>query len=335
VHAGEDFVHLLTGLRHVDEAIEQLGLREGDRIGHGVAVGIDPRDWAQRAGRIPMLAEERLFDLVWEWTWHAEYGSDPSRGRGVFLTHEIAGLSNGIFGAPLTPYALSLLRQDLCDLRRLYAAGFPDGPRPPRHHGDERLHRLYAYLTDPLLFERGRELIWVDPSEEGEALAVLQAALRRKLGARGLTVEVNPTSNLLIGDLGDLTAHPLWRLYPPRNNGDMPPVSICVGSDDPLVFGSNLRQEYQFLSDALALAGLSDEEARQWLDHVRTCGLERRFTINRATCGTLLSRFATLARSWPGSGRADGLAGRRSTEPPDGGWISLLFNPEDPKPMLL
>lgn len=38
-HAGEDFVHLLTGLRNVEEAVRRLGLRAGDRIGHGVSLG--------------------------------------------------------------------------------------------------------------------------------------------------------------------------------------------------------------------------------------------------------------------------------------------------------
>jgi hypothetical protein len=211
----------------------------------------------------------------------------------VFLQHEIARLSDKVFGEPWTPYDLLLLQQDLGNPRLLYDAGFPDGPLPPRERISTRVLRLCRYLTDPLVFHRGRELIWIDPSEEGEPVAALQAALRRKLGARGLVVEVNPTSNLLIGDLGDLTSHPLWRLHPPRGNGDAPPVSICIGSDDPLVFGSNLRQEYQFLSDALTLAGLSDEEARQWLDRVRACGLENRFTIPRPAAPRLLSLFST------------------------------------------
>ena len=117
---------------------------------------------------------------------------------------------------------------------------------------------------------------------QGEELVYLQGELRRKVGLRGITVEVNPTSNLLIGDLGDLTGHPLWRLRPPRPGSvDIPPVAICIGSDDPVVFGSDLRQEYQCLADAMTLAGLSDEEIRQWLDRTRASGLESRFTLGR------------------------------------------------------
>src|SRR5262249_34907880 len=69
VHVGEDFVHLLSGLRRVDEALTYLDLGEGDRIGHGLALGVEPREWARRGGQLPLTCEERLFDLVWEWNW--------------------------------------------------------------------------------------------------------------------------------------------------------------------------------------------------------------------------------------------------------------------------
>ena len=42
VHAGEDFVHLLSCLRRLDDAVQYLCLEEGDRIGHGTALGLNP-----------------------------------------------------------------------------------------------------------------------------------------------------------------------------------------------------------------------------------------------------------------------------------------------------
>lgn len=84
-HVGEDFIHLLTGLRNVDEALTRFDLREGDRIGHGVALGIDPRAWCIRAGRIPLAREDRLLDLVWEFSWYGREGWDLPRGRAQFI----------------------------------------------------------------------------------------------------------------------------------------------------------------------------------------------------------------------------------------------------------
>jgi adenosine deaminase len=119
----------------------------------------------------------------------------------------------------------------------------------------------------------------VDPSGEVDAITQIGVSLREEVARRGLAIEINPTSNLLIGDLSDLENHPLWRLAPPRPRPDLPPLAITVGSDDPLVFNCRLPGEYQLLFDALLLAGLTDLEAMAWLDRVRRNGLERRFTV--------------------------------------------------------
>jgi len=281
IHAGEDFIHLQTGLRCVHEAIDQLQLREGDRIGHGVSLGIHPRQWAAAAGRVAMNLEDRLFDLVWEWSWHGSCRGSQVFARQHVLEYGIAELSERLFGVSLPPFRLQQLRQDLCDLRLLRQVGFGDWYAAiPSPRVESRLWPLHRFLTSREVFDRGRELIWVSTLEDAESLDHLQAELRALVGSLGIVVEVNPTSNLLIGNLTDLTNHPMWRLRPPRPAADAPPpVGVCIGSDDPITFSSSLRQEYQCLADAMTLAGLSDEEAAQWLERTRACGLEHRFTL--------------------------------------------------------
>ena len=61
----------------------------------------------------------------------------------------------------------------------------------------------------------------------------------------------------------------------------MPPLSVCIGSDDPLTFATNLPHEYQLLFDALVLAGQSHETALGWLDKARAAGMRGRFTLPR------------------------------------------------------
>ena len=97
VHAGEDFVHLLTGLRRLDEAIRHLGLEEGDRIGHGMALGLDPTTWFERIGRVVQTREERLLDLVWEWNFYAKSHADVGSGRLSYLRSNIARLGEQVF----------------------------------------------------------------------------------------------------------------------------------------------------------------------------------------------------------------------------------------------
>lgn len=278
VHAGEDFPHLLTGLRATDEAIRRFEIRSNDRIGHAIALGMDPEDWARKAGQVPVRRETRLLDLAWEWSWASREGV-LAGGRHRQVEREMARLSELVFGKPVQPYELERLIEDLHDESELRAVGFCDGlPVMPELEPWSSRHLLLRYLTDQSLFQCGQEIEWVDPSAESAVLTDIQASVRQKLGARGIAVEVNPSSNLLIGDFTDLTRHPLWRLYPPKASAGASPVSICIGSDDPLTFATCLPEEYQFVFDALLLAGLSDEEALDWVDRVRRSGLEHRFT---------------------------------------------------------
>lgn len=288
-HAGEDFVHLLNGLRNIDQAVEHFALGEGDRIGHGIALGLEPLGWARKAGRVAMPREERLFDLVWEWAWYGKEGAPPRRRDVIEL--EILEHAHALFGSRIrSPYDLVRLQSDLVDPESMFdGVRYPDGEPVPPVDPDRRRRQdlLRRFLSDPKVFRAGRESIWVDPSEEGPALDELQRGLRAKVAARGLAVEVNPTSNMLIGDLADLSTHPLWRLDP-LEPSDVPRISVCVGSDDPITFASDVRTELQSLADVVASAPRPEgegggrrghEEALRWVDRVRQTGLDYRFTL--------------------------------------------------------
>lgn len=64
-HAGEDFFHLIGGLRRIYEAVDFLNLSYGDRIGHATAAGLSPEIWIENVGKyIFMYQGEYLDDLV-------------------------------------------------------------------------------------------------------------------------------------------------------------------------------------------------------------------------------------------------------------------------------
>ena len=67
VHAGEDYAHPLSGMRHVDETVRFCEMRNGDRIGHGLALGIDPLKWVARHGDMILPVDEHVDNLVWAW----------------------------------------------------------------------------------------------------------------------------------------------------------------------------------------------------------------------------------------------------------------------------
>ena len=67
IHAGEDYAHPASGMRHIDETVRFCEMREGDRLGHALALGIVPKQWAAQQGEMMLPLDEHLDNLVWLW----------------------------------------------------------------------------------------------------------------------------------------------------------------------------------------------------------------------------------------------------------------------------
>jgi adenosine deaminase len=74
-----------------------------------------------------------------------------------------------------------------------------------------------------------------------------------RLAARGICLELCPTSNLELGIVGRIEDHPLPALVAAG-------VPVCVNADDPLLFGETLVDELRTCRDVLGVsrAGLGD-----------------------------------------------------------------------------
>ena len=75
-HVGEDFFDIVDGIRAVDEALLFCGLGRGSRIGHGLALGVDPYTYYCYKGK------------HWQW---------KSRGYLIILSGFYAGQMNLAF----------------------------------------------------------------------------------------------------------------------------------------------------------------------------------------------------------------------------------------------
>lgn len=305
-HVGEDFRHLLEGLRRIYEQIHYILGNTTGRLGHAVALGVDPQTWAESVGSILMPAEERLWDLVWEWRLYSQYRLKPEYaaiappGRVATITNQIRFLSEHVFGT--SHYRLEELAELHHVLHRFLVPPITRNPmvegrfdtfqRAARDvrslgkhqelvHWPQRVGQiLETYIDDDACFHRGQKLIDI-PICSGEvaALTAVQHALRRGIGQNGIVIEVNPSSNLLIGDLLDLRNHPILRLHPPVPDPDgPPPVAIAVGSDDPLTFSTQLLREYTLLHHAACSAGYPERSVQDWLETIRRTGMDARFT---------------------------------------------------------
>lgn len=108
VHAGEDYSHLLSGLRNIDEAVVFCDFQQGDRIGHALALGVNPRQWLKRQQTAYLPVGEHLDNLVWAHQKAIEVLQLSSQFTGVLplLEQKIQFWSSVVYGDSYSPYDL-------------------------------------------------------------------------------------------------------------------------------------------------------------------------------------------------------------------------------------
>jgi hypothetical protein len=287
-HCGEDYRHLTEGLRRVHEVFEAGLVRRGDRLGHAIALGEPPQRRARESRPAITTRLDRLHDLLWELDRYAEGAFRPPPGRVERAEEESRTHIAALFAAPSK---LSIDLREHRDARRWLLV-----PRVQRQLGyaiardiDEQdlpnitprgWSILRAYAESATLFERSLEPVTVAFDEaEYEMLELAQRWLRRVVTEREITVEANPSSNLLIADYGAIEEHPVFRLLPLQSRRTETPVLVSLSSDDPIVFATRLGDEYAYVFDALRSRGVSAPEALEWLDRVRENAIRSRFTL--------------------------------------------------------
>lgn len=293
LHAGEDCLRLVEGVRRMHEAIEFGLLRQGDRFGHGLAVGTDPD--GEEDAVVSQPREDRLDDLLWELDRYACRDIVGTTSRVEYLRREIHRIASDIYlsrDADSVEHLIEArrLRHSARELRRLRY------PTIARNVGASHPSRtlLLAHLTDPDVFRRGRTPVEVRSAPDERAmLAEAQRWLRRELARREITIESNPSSNLLIGDLHAINRHPAMRLQPiVTTAGRADAVQLSVNTDNPVTFASCLADEFAFIYAAMLERGVTSSDALAWIDRRREDGWRSRFTLEGSANDTYLRRLA-------------------------------------------
>ncbi|GAB6040775.1 hypothetical protein [Endothiovibrio diazotrophicus] len=297
IHAGEDFAHLVTGMRRIDECLRYYAMGEGDRIGHGLAMGIEPERWLERAGpEITLPAGEHLDNCVWLWDATrtlAAAGIDGTAGRLPLLEREIARLSERLYGAMESPERL----HRAWELR--HRSPLPTAPRQRhrrcRRGPEERsvTDLLERYHRCPILRRNERQVERIDyrsPAGEGETTGWLdlwravQDLLIERCTQKGIVVEVCPTSNLHVAPLEGYHELPLYRWSPVAAADLAPggrhnryglrngPLACCIASDDPGLFTTTLANEFHLLQVAANRHCKDPERIEAWLRRLKARG---------------------------------------------------------------
>lgn len=65
-HIGENFFDIADGLRAIDELLIFCGLERGNRLGHALALGINPYEYYKSKNYVLVISKQDLLDdIVW------------------------------------------------------------------------------------------------------------------------------------------------------------------------------------------------------------------------------------------------------------------------------
>lgn len=269
-HAGEDYRDLCTGIRRVDEALDLLPLRAGDRIGHGLALAFDPGHWYSARPEMGLPLGEHLLDLLWAWLCLREHEGlhDKAEGarlrlHGLIARSKRSGSGNGDLLTAMEQLAARLSLEHHGRARTDVAFDTEDAVLAHLGLSSTEGARPFAYHPNP---------------EWSETVASIQRLVRKKCRARGIIIELNPSSNLFISGLNNYSDLPYLALRSadPVQAAESG-LRVCLNTDDPGIFQTTLRGEYLRMGEALLAQGVPLELARKWLNDARKTSLEGSF----------------------------------------------------------
>jgi hypothetical protein len=287
IHVGEEYRCLSDGLRRMHEVLEFGILKRGDRVGHGLALGEDPGRWSRNAQTVAQPREERLDDLLWELDRYASGDFNANASRVEFVRDQAYKLGCKIYGTNFPLEVLRRARRLRHDARVVCGElGYPFIRRPrgvarEAFENDSR-DALFLYMTDKQVFRRGREPMEVRADRgQVELLNVAQEWLRGVYSAFEITIESNPSSNLIVGDYASLEHHPVFRMSPLPKAGEVAGscLRVSVNTDDPTIVATSLADEYAHQYYALLSMGVGSKDALSWLEAARQAGWDSRFTL--------------------------------------------------------
>lgn len=321
-HAGEDFIDIIDGLRAIDEVVKFIKFGYGDRIGHALALGIDVREWADCKERTIVINKQDYLDnVVWLMCKMRKFNVND-RNLEYWLEKEFyrtfdeiymqgvnhaKGMESELRGINTTEYYWSWKLRG--DNPELYKSGEykdivklsywdscsknsnkrKDGETFRKNKKVSYLYHLYHYNST--VKSNGTKMKEYKISEDMiNAVTRVQKGMMNYVKDKGIAIETNPSSNVLIGTFKKYNKHPLINFYNLDLTMDQdelrecPQMFVSINTDDQGVFDTYLENEYALMALALEKEKNTDGTSKynqamiyRWIDNIRQMGLEQSF----------------------------------------------------------
>lgn len=309
-HVGEDFMDIVDGLRAVDEAMRFLQLQKGDRIGHGLVLGVEvERYYKLRNHTIALSLQMQMDNAAWLWKKmtrigirnekckaelehrygdcfrrvYTDYGKTPSID--LYYSSMLLRGDNpacyDIDGQIKNPYdpvdewgSKSLVRTKECDEARKQIEA-------------RKLYHLYHYDKAGKINGRIYDT-WEVNEEMCQVIKEMQQNMLQQVEDLGIAIECNPTSNYKIGEIDRYDRHPITKFNTIKGEKRHPrhDISASINTDDKGVFSTSIEREYALVAHALIRkyrlekGDLKDSDVYEWLDNIRLHSISQRFDKN-------------------------------------------------------
>lgn len=282
LHAGEDFDWLTSGMRAAAEPFHWRLIQRGDRIGHGIAITLDPVGWwTRKKGRV---IEVTRFDRLLDLAFLAEYTTSITAVQEIWLRDQIEDCVTELFGASegaVESAKLLWMKLGGRMTRRLMKTS--ERPDTPTH---ERW--FHQYLWDRSVQKRAGAVIRLpigEDSIERDLLTKARARVIHEVARWQVCIESNPSSNLVVGSLDAVAAQDFLARRPTREAPyGKETLTWTISTDDPITFSTTLADEYAYAWAGMVLRKdkpYDPSYARALLDEAAATSMRTRFTIPR------------------------------------------------------
>lgn len=306
-HVGEDFYDIIDGLRSIDEAILFLQLKYGDRIGHGVALGIDPVTYYSKRKIISMPLQNALDNIAWCLYCIEKCKINISTSFLSHLEFSFVRYFNKLYNNKLTAdlltyiyswkqrgnnpecyryaYNKSIINENLNTITLWDKSNFIDCEK--YKHIDKNVYDLYhLYHFDYELKIKARESVEiVIDNDYIHLVQEIQKITRNFVLKKGVAIESNPSSNFRISNLEKTNELPIFNLFPvDETEKDYCRLNTSVNTDDQGIFYTSLVKEYTLLTSTLqnefdtkGMRIYSDDKILSWISHLIENGKQQCF----------------------------------------------------------
>ena len=298
-HVGEDFSHLVSGIRAIADAIRFLPLDNGDRLGHCTSIGIIPAIWRRSLPpTLTVTQETHLLDLIFVWQtlrhnhlmlkWANLAASKAlTLAQKIFKDSSISCIEH--LDAIFSLHDIYPLYEPLQDENRwqLRAASVWDAEyqrvdellNKVERRSELNLYRRWLF-DDEIRKTRNTMHTLLTDWLPDEALIALQQAVMKDIAKKNIAIECPPTSNTRISQYIEVKEHHVFRwMGLPSNSieGDVP-MSVCLASDDPGIFVTDMKAEFYHLFAVLTQQmGFSSHDALLHVSRLNENGRTFRF----------------------------------------------------------